>query len=170
MKETVCVVLPDLRSAREVGNELLRVGVADRSMRFLAKRGANLGDLHAASWLDRTDVVHGASKGVTLGGLAGLWFGLIIGFFPPGGSSLPVFTVLLMITAGAVLGAVFLGVVALTAPNGQLTQYAKRIDAGQVLLILDSLATNTEAVRAVLRRYQPSVVTRRLGPRLPAFP
>ena len=60
MRLRMYVTLPDLASAKQLANDLLLARVEDRYMHFLAKRGTDLGELHEASYLQKTDTVHGA--------------------------------------------------------------------------------------------------------------
>ena len=69
MRRRLYFLLPDLESARRTADDLLLARVDDRHMRFLARRGSDLGDLHEANYLQKTDMTHGASVGFALGGL-----------------------------------------------------------------------------------------------------
>jgi len=72
MRRRLYFLLPDVESAKRTANDLLLARIEDRHMRFLAKRGTNLGELHEASFLFKTDLVHGAGIGLMLGALGGL--------------------------------------------------------------------------------------------------
>jgi hypothetical protein len=50
------VTLPDVGSARKLANDLLLARVEDKHMHFLARRGTDLGELHEASYLQKTDI------------------------------------------------------------------------------------------------------------------
>src|SRR6185503_1822876 len=71
MRRRLYFVLPDVESAKHTADDLLLARVEDRHMRFLSKRGTVLEPLHEAGYLDKTDAVHGAVVGLTLGGLLG---------------------------------------------------------------------------------------------------
>jgi len=83
MRRRLYFLLPDLESARLTANDLLLARVEFRHMHFLARRGTDLGDLHEANPLQKTDLVHGAEVGLVLGGVCGLLLGLFIVFSPP---------------------------------------------------------------------------------------
>jgi hypothetical protein len=59
-------LLPDLGSAIQTANDLLLARVEDGHMHFLAKRGMSLGRLHEASYLQKSDAVHGAELGFVI--------------------------------------------------------------------------------------------------------
>jgi len=67
MKRRLYFLLPDVASATRTANDLLLARVEDRRMHFLAKRGTDLGELHEAGYLFKTDLVRGAGFGLALG-------------------------------------------------------------------------------------------------------
>ena len=72
MRLRMYVTLPDVSSARTLANDLLLARIEDKHMHFLARRGTDLGELHEASYLHKTDTVHGAFVGLVVGGLMGV--------------------------------------------------------------------------------------------------
>ena len=70
MRLRMYVTLPDTSSAKKLADDLLLARIEDRHMHFLARRGTDLGELHEASYLQKTDAVHGAAVGLVIGGLA----------------------------------------------------------------------------------------------------
>ena len=85
MRRRLYFLLPDLGSAIQTANDLLLARVEDRHMHFLAKRGTSLGRLHEASYLQKSDAVHGAQLGFVLGGVGGFLIGVYIYLTPPDG-------------------------------------------------------------------------------------
>src|ERR671939_73346 len=105
MKRRLYFLLPDVASATATANDLLLARVEDRHMHFLAKRGTDLGELHEASYLIKTDLMRGA----------------ILGYFivnhPPEGTHPGLAAAVLATLVGALLG-VWMGSMAATAvPN-----------------------------------------------------
>src|SRR4030095_14586851 len=88
MRLRMYVTLPDLASARRLANDLLLARVEDKHMHFLARRGTDLGELHEASYLQKSDTVHGAFTGFVTGGVMGVVVGTVLVNFPPGGVTL----------------------------------------------------------------------------------
>ena len=58
MRHRLYFVLPDLASAIRTANDLLLARVEDRHMHFLGRRGMSLGELHEASYLQKSDLRH----------------------------------------------------------------------------------------------------------------
>jgi hypothetical protein len=74
------VTLPDVASARQLANDLLLARIEDRRMHFLARRGTDLGELHQASYLQKTDAVNAAFRGGVIGAAMGALIGRVIVF------------------------------------------------------------------------------------------
>jgi hypothetical protein len=137
MRRRVYFILPDVDSARRTADDLLLARVEDRHMRFLAKRGTDLGELHEAGYVDKTDLVHGALVGLMLGGTVGMIVGALIVAYPPEGMRPQLVAVLIGLVVGGLLGAWMSSMVAAAVPNSRLKQFQAEIDAGKVLLMVD---------------------------------
>jgi hypothetical protein len=170
MRLRMYVTLPDVASARGVANDLLLARIEDKHMHFLARRGTDLGELHEASYLQKTDTVHGAFVGLVIGGLMGVLVGLLLVNFPPGGVTLQMVAVLIAAIVGAGLGTWAASMVGLQVPNSRLKHFDKDIDEGKVLLMLDVPATRYEEVRSVIAKTHPEAADRGNEPTVPAFP
>src|SRR5512140_3387881 len=101
MRLRMYVTLPDLPSARRLANDLLLARIEDRHMHFLARRGTDLGELHEASYLQKTDTVHGAFVGLVLGGLTGILGGIVMMGNPPAGIQMEMGIVFVTAAVGA---------------------------------------------------------------------
>ena len=164
------VTLPDLASARQLANDLLLARIEDKHMHFLARRGTDLGELHQASYLQKSDTVHGAFVGLVIGGLMGMVVGLLLMQFPPGGVKLQYVTVLIAAVVGAVLGMWVASMVGLQVPNSRLTAFEPEIQEGKILLMLDVPAGRYEEIRKIIARTHPEAADRGNEPTVPAFP
>ena len=131
MRVRMYVTLPDVASASKLANELLLARIEDRYMHFLAKRGTDLGELHQASYLQKTDTVHGATVGFVIGGLMGVIVGLLLVQFPPAGIKLQYVTVLIAAVVGAFLGAWVASMVA-PGPEPRLKAFDHDIQEGKI--------------------------------------
>lgn len=169
MRRRLYFLLPDLRNAIQTANDLLLARIEDRHMHFLAKRGTPLGDLHEASFLQKTDAVHGAQLGLVLGGVAGFLIGAYIYFTPPLGVSLELVTVLISTVIGGILGAWMASLVASSVPNSRLKSFQKDIDAGRILLMLDAPPSRIEELKELVNRRCPEA-SRGIEATSPAFP
>lgn len=160
MKRRLYFLLPDLDSARRVADDLLLARIEDRHMRFLARRGMGLGELHEAGYLEKSDVVHGAGVGLILGGLIGAGVGALVVAYPPEGMQPQLVAVLIGIVAGAVLGAWMSSMVGASVPNSRLRQFQGDIDAGRIVLMVDVPAGRIDDVSAVVVSRHPEALPR----------
>jgi hypothetical protein len=170
MKLRMYLTLPDVSSARKLANDLLLARVDDKCMHFLARRGTDLGELHEASYLQKTDTVHGAFTGFVLGGALGVLVGVLLINYPPGGASIELVAVLIAAVIGAFLGTWVASMVGLQVPNSRLKIFAKDIDDGKVLLMLDVPSGRYQEVHAVIARTHPEAADGGNEPTVPAFP
>ncbi len=169
MTHRLYFVLPDVASARQMADDLLLARVEDRRMHFLAKRGTDLGALHEASYLQKTDIVRGASVGIVAGGGVGLAVGLLV-LFPPGGVQLQLVTLLITTVIGAFLGAWVSSMVATQIPNSRSGMFEKAIEQGKILLILDLPMSRDAEIRTMLDRCHPEAIPAEQEALVPAFP
>jgi uncharacterized membrane protein YeaQ/YmgE (transglycosylase-associated protein family) len=170
MRLRMYVTLPDLRSARQLANDLLLARVEDKHMHFLARRGTDLGELHEASYLQKTDAVHGAFTGLVIGGIVGVLVGLLLVYFPPGGASIQLVAVLIAAVVGAFLGIWVASMVGLQVPNSRLRGFERDIQEGKILLMLDVPAGRYEEIHEIIARTHPEAVDGGNEPTVPAFP
>jgi hypothetical protein len=164
------VTLPDVASARKLADDLLLARIEDRHMRFLARRGTDLGPLHEASYLEKTDAIPGAFKGAVIGAVMGVVVGAILIEFPPGGLSLELVTILIGAGIGAVLGAWISSMMGLQVPSTRLKPFAHDLEEGKVLLMLDVPSGRYQEVHDVIARTHPEAIDRGNEPTVPAFP
>ena len=170
MRLRMYVTLPDVSSARALANELLLARIEDKHMHFLARRGTDLGELHEASYLQKTDTVHGAFVGFVIGGLMGVLVGLLIVNYPPQGVSLQLVAVLIAAIVGAGLGTWVASMVGMQVPNSRLKGFEGELQDGKILLMLDVPSGRYEEVRSVIARTHPEAADRGNEPTVPAFP
>jgi len=170
MRRRLYFLLPDLESARLTANDLLLARVEFRHMHFLARRGMDLGDLHQANPLQKTDLVHGAEVGLVLGGVCGLLLGLFIVFSPPPGVTLELVIVLATAIGGALLGAWVASLVGASVPNSRIKQYQADIEKGAILLMVDVPPSRIEEIRELVHRRHPEASGGAMEPTQPAFP
>src|SRR5690349_3402381 len=120
MRRRLYFILPDVKHAREVFNDLLLQRIDDRHIYFLARSNINLGDLPKAEMLQTTDAVHGLGLGLAVGGLTGASAGVVVLMFPPSGLAMGLGVVLVMSLLGALMGAWASGMIASSVPSTRL--------------------------------------------------
>jgi len=170
MRRRLYFLLPDVDSARRTADDLLLARVEDRHMRFLAKRGTDLGELHEAGYLQKTDLVHGAGLGLALGGLAGIILGAYIVAYPPQGTHPQLVAMLVAAVVGAVLGAWMASMAAAAVPNSRLKQFEQAIEQGKVLLMVDVPYGGVEQTRDLVLGRHPEALAGGQESRYPVFP
>lgn len=170
MRLRMYVTLPDVHSARRLANDLLLARIEDRHMHFLARRGTDLGELHEASYLHKTDTVHAAFVGLVIGAFLGTVIGAVIVNYPPGAIAIELVAVLVAAIVGAGLGMWIASMVGLQVPNSRLRNFEPDIAAGKVLLMLDVPAGRYEEVREIIARTHPEAIDGGNEPTVPAFP
>jgi hypothetical protein len=170
MRRRLYFVLPDVANAQQTMNDLLLARIEERHIHCLARRDTPLGDLHEANVLQKTDIVHGAELGLILGGIGGAALGIIIVFAPPAGIPLQLVTVLIAALIGAVLGAWASSLVASAVPNSRLLMFAKDIEEGKILMMVDVPVRKVEQISALVEARHPEAESRGVEPTIPAFP
>src|SRR5258706_9103963 len=155
MRLRMYVTLPDTSSAKKLADDLLLARIEDRHMHFLARRGTDLGELHEASYLQKTDAMHGMAVGLVTGGVIGILLGLFLVYFPPGGTTLQMVTVLITAIVGGGLGAWVATMVGLQVPNSRLRGFDHDLEEGKILLMLDVPSGRYEQVKEIIARTHP---------------
>lgn len=157
-KRRLYFLLPDVASASDMMNELLLARIEERRIHFLANRGALPPELPEASVLQKTDIVHGAQLGMVIGGVAGTIGGLLVVFFPPGGAPLQFVTVLVAALLGALFGAWASSLAASAVPNSQLARFARDLEQGRVLMMIDVPMRRIGEINELVRRRHPEAI------------
>lgn len=170
MRRRLYYLCPDLRSAHRLANRLLLARVEDKHMHFLGKRGTDYGDLHEASIVQKTDIVHGAETGGVLGGLLGVGIGVALVLRPPGGIELDLVTVLVAAVTGALIGAWIASMVGTQIGNSRLKRFESAIEAGHILLMVDVPLFRVTQVRELIADHHPEIVAAGQEATVPAFP
>ena len=160
MRRRLYFLLPDVDSARRTADDLLLARVEDRHMRFLAKRGTDLGELHEAGYFDKTDLVHGAGVGLGLGAAVGMIAGALIVAYPPEGMHPQLVAVLIGLIGGGLLGAWMASMVAAAVPNSRLTQFDAEIGRGKVLLMIDVPRRRVAEITGIVVSRHPEAMPR----------
>lgn len=170
MRRRMYFLLPDLRSAKKVEEDLLLARIEERHMHFLAKRGTDLGDLPEASVAQKTDFVHGLKIGLIAGGGLGLVVGLIAMFTFDAGLMASFGIFLGLFVLGSVFGVFASGLVAASAPNTMLKPFEQAIEDGNILLMVDVPKERVEEISQVIHKTHPEAANHGIEPSIPAFP
>ena len=169
MRRRLYFMLPNIPSARSMLDELLLARIEIGHMRFMA-RDALPGDMPDVSFLQKTDLVHGAQLGVVIGAIVGLGAGVFLTMFPVDGMTLRTAAILLVTLGGALFGGWASGMNAAAVPNTRLRQFADRIAQGQVLLIVDVPVRRVEEIEEMIAKRHPEISFGGMEPPMLAFP
>ncbi|HYJ18631.1 MAG TPA: DUF1269 domain-containing protein [Burkholderiales bacterium] len=170
MNRRLYFVLPDVQSAERTLDDLLLARVEVRRIHCLARRDIDLGKLPEATFLQKTDTVHGAESGMAIGGLAGVIGGAVAVFFPPAGASLQLVTLLVTGFIGAVFGMWVASMVGTAVPNSKLARFWDDIDRGKILMMVDVPFIRSREVTELVARRHPEALAGGVEPSIPAFP
>jgi hypothetical protein len=163
-------LLPDVESGRRTANDLLLARIDDRHMRFLARRGTDLGELHEAGYLVKTDLLHGAGVGMALGALGGAALGVMMLFYPIEGTQPHPLAFFVSVLVGAALGAWVASMVGAAVPNSKLQRFQRDIEAGRVLMMVDVPYDAVDSIRqTVITRHPEAEPAGQVRP-YPVFP
>ena len=170
MRSRLYFLLPDVASARATANELLLARIEDRHMHFLAPRGTDLGELHEANYLYKTDMVHGAGIGLMVGSFGGLALGIFVFLKPPEGVTLALVTILITTVVAGLLGAWIASLAGTQVPNSRLDVFKDDIAHGKILLIVDVPSRRAEWLREMILKRHPEVSAKEMESSTLAFP
>lgn len=170
MRRRIYFVMPDLGSARRMMDSLLLARIDERHIHFLAKRGTSMDGLHEANVLQKSDIVHGAQLGTTIGAVIGCLAGALLIWFPPAMGMPQVLALVVATAGGAAFGAWTSSMAAASVPNSRLKRFAGAIDAGKILLMVDVPEHRVEEINVLLNRSHPEAAYGGVEPNIPAFP
>jgi hypothetical protein len=170
MRRRLYFLLPDVESARDTADDLLLARVEDRHMYFLARRGTDLGELHEAGYLMKTDLLHGAGVGLGLGALGGAALGVMILFYPIEGTQPHPLAFFIAVLVMAALGAWVASMVGAAVPNSRLKQFQREIEGGKVLMMVDVPYDAVEPIRQSVSARHPEAVSAGQARPYPVFP
>jgi hypothetical protein len=170
MRRRLYFMLPDVPSARAMLDEMLLARVPECNMKFMAKEGTLPNDMPDCSFLQRTDLIHGAQLGMVIGGIVGLMAGVFLTLFPPDGFTIRTVAILLVALGGALFGGWASGMNAAAVPNKKLEHFAPAIEQGQVLMIVDVPSRRVIEIEEMIAKRHPEISFGGIEPPVLAFP
>lgn len=170
MRRRLYFLLPDVKSAKTIFKKLLLARIDDQHIYFLAKEGVALSDLPEATMLQKSDEIHGLGVGLVVGGATGALAGVVAMMFPPSGLAMGLGVILAMSLIGAIVGVWASGMIASDVPNTRLAKFAKEIERGKILMMVDVRKQQIEDITDMIREQHPDAAARGRDPTIPAFP
>lgn len=170
MRRRLYFVLPNVETAESIEKELLVAKIDDPHIHFLAKDGVNLGRLHVANLLQRSDLLHGIGIGLVAGGLTGALAGVALSFYPDLGETIGMGGILILAVVCAMVGSWVSGMIAVSIPNSRLKRFQPAIDRGEVLLMVDVPVRRVKEIRDLVVSHHPEAKSQGQEAQIPAFP
>ncbi|MGB1110049.1 MAG: DUF1269 domain-containing protein [Gammaproteobacteria bacterium] len=168
MRRRLYFVLPDVKTARTIVDELLLARIDDHHIHVMAREDIDLGDLPEATLFQKSDLIHAMGLGLFLGALTGIGAGLAMlqatGIDASGGAILGVAVL------GGVVGAWASGMIGINVRNSRLRQFESAVDQGQLLLMADVPKPRVNAIEEMVHRHHPEAGVHGIEPSIPAFP
>lgn len=162
-------LLPDLKTAQTIVDELLLARVEERHIHVIANEATSLEDLPRSTLLQKSDFIPATEKGIALGGTTGLLAGLVAMALPgvvvAGGV-----VILGSAVAGAGMGAWLGGMIGMDVSNTRHKQFADAIEQGNLLMLVDIPKTKVDEISNLVKKHHPEANFEGTEPDIPAFP
>jgi hypothetical protein len=153
MRRKLEFMFPDVKTARHAWKEMLLACIEDKHIHFLAKPGTNLGKLHPANVLERTDTIHEGEWGVLIGAGLGLLAGILALAFPPWYTNMSSSGILAITTfIGAISGAIGMALLGVNLSNSDFDAIQGRIEQGEILMIVSVPLSRVKEIRQIVDR------------------
>jgi hypothetical protein len=163
-------LLPDVRSARAIVDELLLKRVEWRHIHVIAGKDVALEELPQAGLAHSSDLLPALARGTAAGAVTGMLAGLVALAFPPVGLTIAGGAVVAITLAGAGFGAWMATMVGVDLPNTRLKRFEDAIAKGELLMMVDVPLGRVEEIEAVVKAHHPEADIRGVDPTIPAFP
>lgn len=152
-------MLPDVTHCKQLVRELVQHGIDEQNIHVVARDDVPLEGVNHVNDLPKTELTRGLELGLSVGGIAGMLGGLLAVTFPPAGIALGGGAVILASTlAGAGFGSLVSALVANDIPNYELEAFAKDIEEGQILLILDISTKEVDNIIRLIKVTHPEAI------------
>jgi hypothetical protein len=129
-------------SARKAVDDLRREGIGDECISLIARADIQLEEIPDRFLDASTDFAPALGRGVAIGGITGLFAGIIAMSIPPLGIAMAGSALLAFFGGGAMLGAWTSALIGTSVPNAVRRKFEDEIKAGRTLLVIDSSADN----------------------------
>jgi hypothetical protein len=163
-------LIPDLKTASTVTDELLLARIEERHIHVIAREGTELGDLPKASLLQTSDVIPALERGLAVGGATGILAGVAAVSFPPAGVVLGGGAILATALAGSGIGAWMASMIGVDVANSQIKQFEDDIEKGEILFLVDVPKDRVKQIETMVKTHHPDADIEGTEPHIPAFP
>jgi len=171
MRKRIYWLLPDVASARRTMDDMLLARIDERHMHFVGREDIRLFGLHAANFLQTSDVVRAAQMGALIGAVLGSAAGIGVAWYLPVAGEPPQWgLVVVLAMVGVVFGAWVSSMIGVSIPSQRLRRFERAIQQGQILLMLDAPEGRVEEIESRLQVLHPEAHLEGVEPNIPAFP
>lgn len=160
MRRRLYFVLPNIRSAQAMMNELLLERVEESHIHFHAKNEQLLGNLPKASAVEKSDVLYSPLAGFVFGAVFGLLAYLVSWWF----GEVTLMVIPFSMVLGALSCAAWAAAVATAAPSYRLKSYQSQLEQGSILMIVSVPLRRLGEVRRRLMQHHPEAMYRGVWP------
>jgi len=157
MMKRLNFVLPSLRTAQVVVDELLLKRININYIHVISNASTALGDLPKANLLLKSDLIPAMERGLIIGAITGLLAGLAAIIFPPTGLTLGLAVVFAASLIGAGMGALVGGLIGAGRPNRLIAPFSDAIDGGGLLMCIMVPHTRIEEIETIVNQHQPDI-------------
>jgi hypothetical protein len=158
MRRRLYFVLPNIRSAQAMMNELLLDRIEEGRIHFHAKNEKALGNLPKANAAEKSDVVYSALAGFIFGAVFGLLGGLLAYMVPWWFGEVSLMVIPYCMVLGALSCAAWAATVATAAPSSRLKAYQSHIEQGNILMIVSVPLLRLHEIRRRLMQHHPEAL------------
>ncbi len=169
MTKRLCFLAPNVAHAQQVVRNFVDNGIQEKHIYVLAKHDVELQDLPGAGPASN-DFIEAYERGLAVGGVGGLFVGLLALAFPPAGMVVGGGAVLLIGAFGASLGGFMSGLAGASFPNSRLRDFEDAIDQGQILVMADVPSDRVEHYEQLIRTVDPDTEVMGVEPPTPIIP
>ncbi len=170
MNRRIYFLIPDVKTARTIVDELLLARIEWRHIHVLARQGIELEDLPEATLAQKSDLLPALARGAAAGGVSGMLAGLVAMAFPPAGLTIAGGAVVAMTLAGAGFGSWMSTMIGVDVPNTRIKQFQHAVEHGQLLMMVDVPAPRVEEIESLVKRHHQEADVEGTDPTIPAFP
>ncbi len=143
---------------KQIVADVRAYGLEDSALSVIAgDRNLALEPLPEAGLTETSDLLNAAKKGAAAGGAMGLLGGLLAVTFPPSGLAIGGAGVLSATAVGSALGTWMSSMIGISVPNEDLQEFQDRIDAGEVLILIDVEPEREESLISYLQKHHPDI-------------
>ena len=136
MRRRLYFVLPNIKSAHTIMDELLLDRIDETHIHFHADKNQLLGDLPTASAIEKSDVVYSAMAGFLFGAMFGLLGGVLAYMVPWWFGEVSLMVIPYCMVLGAIACAAWAAAVATSAPSYRIKVHENEIEQGNILMII----------------------------------